>query len=92
MLPNTFRQCPLSLLKTPDPLGVRVKRKNYPSAELLKSEKRNSKQIPNHKKRMFQTCFEFWSFDIRICFGFRYLNFEFDERPELKARFRSRYL
>jgi hypothetical protein len=44
MLPKPFRQCPLSLLKTPDPLGVRVKRKNYPSAELLKSEKRNSKQ------------------------------------------------
>ena len=26
---------------------------------------------------MFQTCFEFRSFDIRICFGFRYSNFVF---------------
>ncbi len=29
-----------------------------------------------------QRCFGFWSFDIRICFGFRYSNFGFSRNPK----------
>jgi len=36
MLPKPFRQCPLSLLKTPDPLGIRVENKYSPSAEVFR--------------------------------------------------------
>ena len=47
-----------------------------------KHEIRNSKQFQNYKFKCSKPRFQFLSFDIRICFGFRYLNFEFVKKTQ----------
>lgn len=47
-----------------------------------KHEIRNSKQFQNYNFKCFKSCFSLLTFNIRICFGFRYSNFEFVKKTK----------
>mgnify|MGYP003439943475 CR=1 FL=1 len=48
----------------------------------MKHEILNSKQFQNYKFKYSKSRFQFLSFDIRICFEFRCLNFEFVKKND----------